>query len=357
MLRKHKLQVLPVFLMVAVIAATLSINTTLAAGQVTSLSDIVSNNSFSALANHEIKFVTPTGVASGNTVTFTFQSGVNISTIAFGDVDFATNDGNVCTAGNWTEQALVGVSPTTSQWLAAVSGQALTLTSGGVSAIVTLNKCVRIRIGLNATALSGTPTHQIVNPSSGTQYTIAIGGTFTDSGTIAVPILVSGIVTVTANVDPTITFTVTATANTCSLGSLSGTPGAGCTYTIAHSTNATSGISISAISNGVLKSTTHNFIDVTVPGTNVAGAVASNVENYGFKITILAGGDAASVTHNTLTYATEEAPIPSLNTLIINNPGPHLTATETITHRAAISPTTPAGSYTQIVTWTAVGNF
>mgnify|MGYP001548398381 FL=1 len=57
------------------------------AANITDVSDILSDSAPSAVSNHTISFVTPSGVANGDTVTINMPSGFDISIDLFTDVD------------------------------------------------------------------------------------------------------------------------------------------------------------------------------------------------------------------------------------------------------------------------------
>jgi hypothetical protein len=174
------------------------------AATVTGYSDIMSRLKVSTASNHEIKFVTPTGVqTSTDTITVTFQSDFSLSAIGFDDVDFAVDtDGTPgdC-AGTFTEKTIAAAAGSSPTWGASVSGQVLTLTppTDAASGEIAAASCVRLRIGTNATVGSA-GNSQIVNPSTAVNHTIIVGGGFGDSGTAFAFINDDDQVTVTAAV-------------------------------------------------------------------------------------------------------------------------------------------------------------
>lgn len=178
------------------------------AANVTNVADLLTDSDLSAVSNHTITFVTPSGVAAAKTITITFPAGFNLSTIVFGDVDFAVNG---------TDQTLAA-SPSGATWGAAVAGQTLTLTSG--TGTLAPNATATIKIGTNAT-FGTTGTHQITNPSTTGSYQIDIAGTMADSGHTRVAILPS--VRVTASVDTSFNFTVTGLATSTTVNGTSTT--------------------------------------------------------------------------------------------------------------------------------------
>jgi len=177
--------------------------------------------------------------------------------------------------------------------------------------------------------------------------------------------------TITATVDPTISFTIrdsvdNANTNTCSLGSVKATDvsEATCSYRLAVSTNASSGYNIYIQAGGPLTDGSHNITDISN-----GGSVAAGTEGYGIRVTgatsgVVAGGTISEATDGvTYDFSTDDTPIPTTKKTIISSDKPAeytagSTATSTlITHALGVSNTTPAGSYTQTITYTVTGNF
>ena len=336
------------------------------AASVTSFSDTLSTLQASTAANHTIYFVTPTGVASGNTVTLTFDADfTGVSSIDETDLDFAEGDSGTCSTASYTEETLVASGASSSQFNASASGQVITFESGGASATVTAARCIRIKIGTNATS-GVTGGEQISNGVAANAHSVTIGGTFGDSGTAAIDIIADDSVNITATVDPTITFTISDTTvgfGTITTGSASWATGdlAGVTsvpgdtsgaHEMTVATNAASGYSITY--NGATLTSGGNTIDVATissdnDGTPGTEQFALGLDDNGGNVTIASGYDLAGtnsynfVAGTTTTVASETV----------------ATATETldVQYIANIAGTTEAGSYTTNITWIATGNF
>jgi len=170
------------------------------AATVSGLSDKMSRLQAGARANHEIKFVTPTGVdASSDTITLTFESDFDLSAIDPDDIDLGVDNDAACDGG-FTEKSATNT-PAAGVWGAAVSGQVLTLTAPTDAAAgeIPAGRCIRILIGSNAVFESG-DSDQIVNPTSAINHSLIIGGTFGDTGTAYLFINDSDQVTITASV-------------------------------------------------------------------------------------------------------------------------------------------------------------
>ncbi len=182
--RAHNLtKILPVLLgAMAVFLLSLAAR----AATITGYSVLVTRLAVNATADHEIKFVTPTGVqASGDTITVTYESDYNLSAIVVGDIDLAVDTSvptNDC-GGAFTDKTLASSPSTSPTWGVGVSGQIMTFSppTDAVVGEVPTDTCIRIRIGLNTSA-GGVGTHQIVNPSGAFAHAVSIAGGFTDTG-------------------------------------------------------------------------------------------------------------------------------------------------------------------------------
>ncbi len=354
-LHKHKSRIAKV-LTFAIVVMAVGLQTTMAfAASTTSMSDNLSREKISTLSNHEIFFVTPTGLTAGQTITLSFQSGFTMGSVAFGDVDFATGSTSTCTSATYTEQTLAA-SPSGATWGVGISGQVLTLTSG--TGTVTANRCVRFRIGTNAVT-GGAGTNRITNPSSAASYTVTIGGTFGDAGVIAVPIITDDQVQVTATVDPSITFSIS--ANSIGFGTLSAsgaryatTGGGNGSPTVAHTlavgTNATSGYTMYLTGDTL----TSGANTITAP----AGPSASTVGSEQFGINLSASGGSGTV--DTQYGTSSQYGFGSTATVqdnLASATGASATTTYSATYIANIAAQTEAGSYATTLTYTATATF
>lgn len=314
----------------------------------------------STASDHEIKFVTPTGVASTQNLTVTFSADfTGISSLGVEDFDFAEGDSSNCATANYTEETLVASGATSSQFNASASGQVVTFTSGGASATVAASRCIRIRIGLNATS-GASGNSQISNGALDDDDTVAIGGSFGDTGTLMVDIITDDQVVVSATVDPTITFVVS--ANSISFGTLSttndrfATTGGGSdTATAAHNlqvgTNAASGYTMYVLG-GTLASGGN---DINAIG---GSATTTSLGTEQFGINLSASGGSGSVdspygTPSNYAYAATS----STQDNIASSIGASSTTTYSVTYLANIASDTAAGSYSTTLTFTTTGTF
>jgi hypothetical protein len=327
------------------------------AATVTSFSATLSRLKASTAANQEIKFVTPTGVASGGNFTITWSADFTMNAFDFADVDFATGSTNNCTSATFTEQSLVASGASSSQWNAALSSQTLTITSGGASATVTADRCVRIRIGTNATSGSTGDT-QITNGAADDDDTIAIAGGFGDSGTTAIDIITDDQVVVTATVQPSLTFAIS--DNTIEFGNLSASDdtfaddsGGNATEVEAHTlsagTNAASGYIITLNGNTL----TDGLKTISAIGSsNTATSVGS--EQFGVRFVASGGSGAVTAPYAAAGFAFDTAAFPDE---IAASTVPSATTTYSARYIANIASNTEAGSYSATLTYVATGNF
>jgi hypothetical protein len=339
---------------------------TLFAASVTSLSDTLTRIKASTASNHEIFFVTPTGVTSGQTITVTFSADfTNVASIIEDDVDFASGSTSTCTSATYTEQTTVASGATASQWNVSSSGQVITIESGGGSATVASSKCVRIRIGTNATN-SGTGANQISNGAADDDDNITIGGTFADSGTATIDIIADDQVVITATVAPTFTFTIDdnaigfgalsastgrwATANASGVDASATTPTAANVLTVA--TNAASGWTL-----------TYSGATLTSGGNTITDAATIDEDSDGtpgteqFGISASTNGDSTIATGYLRDSAADFDFVPNTTTTLASEAVATATETISISYLANISGATEPGSYSTTLTYIATGNF
>jgi hypothetical protein len=321
-----------------------------AAGPLTALSDTMSRLQKSTVkSDHTIKFTTPTGVAAGQNIQITMPTGFAIGSVDYTDIDVSWGP----STGAENELTLAGT-PSGATWGAAFAGQILSITSG--SGTITGTSKVIVEIGLNATG----GDQQITNHATAGTYTISIAGSFTDTGSIAIVILDSDQVSLTASVDPSISFSISATSSAFSALSVGSVTTSTPNITLTVGTNSLNGYTISVRDAGN----------------------ASNPGLYNAAATYLIGSANAAYDDNDLLEIGQEgygiqassagATIPARFDQSGNNVGGlELTATTlasyatkmtsnqtiTITHKAAIAAFTSAGNYADTLTYIATGNF
>lgn len=165
------------------------------AANVTTFSNTLSNSEPLIVSNHTLTFVTPTGLAAGQTISIEFgtTSFAGINSLVATDVDLIVNG---------VEQTL-DAAASGATWGVSGAGTVLDITSG--TSTIGANATVTIEIGTNATT-GGAGVNQITNPSVGSyEITVAVGNV--DTGATRVAIV--DVVTVTAAVQTIFNFTVT----------------------------------------------------------------------------------------------------------------------------------------------------
>jgi hypothetical protein len=333
------------------------------AASITSLSDTMSRLKASTASNHEIKFVTPSGVQATETIILTFSAGfTGVTDIVHGDIDFAEGDSNNCSTATFTEKTLAA-SASGATWGADGDG-ATTVTLTSDTGTVTADRCVRIRIGTNAVSQS-TGVHQISNGAAAAADIVTISGTFGDSGILSVEIITDDQVVISAIVEPTLTFTVT--DNTIFFGILKSS-GTSCwaqgtdpgnvtcpttTETGAHdltaSTNATSGYVIT-MTGSTLTSASSDTI-TGIGAVNTAPSIGS--EQFGVRFNASGGSGAVTAPYADSGYAFD----PTQPSQIASSAGPSATTTYSARYIANISALTEAGTYTTTLNYIATATF
>lgn len=167
------------------------------AANVTTFSNTLSDSAPVVVSNHTLTFVTPTGLAAGETLSIDF------GTTSFSGIDsLVAQDIDLNASG--TERTLIDGAASGASWNVTAAGTTIDLTSG--TDTIGANATITIEIGTNATT-GGTGTNQITNPTVGSyEITVAVGNS--DTGITRVAIV--DVVTVTAAVETIFDFTVTA---------------------------------------------------------------------------------------------------------------------------------------------------
>ncbi|MBI4426672.1 MAG: hypothetical protein HY567_03780 [Candidatus Kerfeldbacteria bacterium] len=337
------------------------------AAAVTSLRDTLSRLKASTAANHTIELVTPTGVeASTDTITLTFASGWTLAAEAAVNFDLAVGDSGTCSTATFTDKTLA-LTAAAATWGVDVTGQVITFTAptDAASGEITAGRCVQIQAGSNATTGGTGSASTITNPTAG-QTTMTIGGTFGDSGTLAVRIIADEQVSVTATVDPTLTFTVD--DNAIGFGSLSASTGrwatgdttggnasAGSTPTAAHTmtvaTNAQSGYAITY--NGATLTSGANTVTVATISSDSDGTPGGEQ----FALSASTSGDATIASGYARGANSSWNFVASTTTTLVSETGETDTETISVSYLGNISTITEAGSYTTTITYIATAVF
>jgi len=357
MLKLHKIKALPILLIVALLAGSIYVGSVKAA-TVVDMVTTSSNQNAAALTTLTSSWTTLDAIAAGDVITMTYGASsaeFDLSTVTIlSDITLTdSTTGALSTAADCTGAELFS---------ATLSGQDVVLTA-----------CTEYA-GL---ALGGTVTVALANVTNGAStnspHAVSFAGTaYTDDGSSNVPVIDPGTVTVTATVDPTISFhiyetTTTTPTSTCALGTLDlGGNNAVCEYDIVGATNATSGMTISWYADvATLTSGTDTIAassaSVTPGLTDIVG------EGYGIYheaysptspglLNNAQMGDTDAVSTISANFAS--VPVGSGSSVVIfDSAGAANESRINIVHQAEISATTAAGSYSQVVTYTAVGTF
>lgn len=322
--------------------------TVLAAGSISTASDAMSSQKVSQYSNHDIQFTTPTGVASGQTIIITFPADfVASTTLDYTDVDVLDDTVQVTLAGTASEAT----------WGAArTSDTVITLTNG--ITVVAAGSVIRIKIGTNTTNQS-VGVRQIKNPTTNGNKVIAISGTFTDTGSITVPILTDDQIAVTATVDQSLTFsisdnsigfgTLSASAARFATGDTLGSTTENDAHTLVVGTNAGSGYTMS------LSGTTLTSGSFTIATSSTNAAVVTGTEQFGIRMTATDGSGTVSAPYAAGTgYAFDSVNFPDQ---IASATAATANTTYGVRYVANIASNTEAGSYTSTLTYTASANF
>lgn len=146
------------------------------------LSDKMTRHAPNTASDHEIKFITPSGLGqSGQYLSIIFGAGFNLSTIDYTDIDLFHGP----ISGLENNESLSAAASATS-WGVSKSSSQLDFyhPTDNLNGDIAPNDIVIIRIGLNAS--SG--DQQIANPATIGSKIIEIAGNFGDNGKLAVPI-------------------------------------------------------------------------------------------------------------------------------------------------------------------------
>lgn len=341
-----------------------------AEADLTNVKDTLSDSRPSTNANHEILFTlgASNDIAENDTITVTFQSDFDLSSIDYTDIDLSGS-----TSGDQTLAATQGAT----SWGVGISGQVITFTAPSNSnTYISGGETVTIKIGTNATG--GGANAQITNPTSASTYTvdISVNATQTETGRTIVAII-SG-VSVSATITESLTFSisgvdasnctlgnsvtaVTTTAATVPFGTLStNTFKKGC-HSLAVSTNAGDGYSITSQETDQLTNSGGDTIPDTTCDTGSCdestGGAWVTATNNGFGHTCF-GDDCVAAYSSGSNYRqfasiadSETAQVMQSNTDPVNN------STTTVIYQISVSATQAAGDYSNTVVYIATAQF
>lgn len=244
------------------------------AASIISASDTLTNSGPSQSSVHTIAFTLPNGMAQGQTFEVAFDAAFDTASLVVGDISMTVNGLASTTAA---------VPGATTWGIADVGTDTMTFTTSD-NAGVASSSAIVITFGDEAGTL-------ITNPAATTSYSIDIGkgaSTMQDSGQVKVAIIDQ--VTVTAAVDTSLTFTVSGMSQGAGVNGTSTTLASTNTTipfgtlvvdeleTLAHSlavtTNATNGYTVSVELSGDLQSSTGADINSFVDGADTSTPTA-----------------------------------------------------------------------------------
>ena len=323
------------------------------AAALTDKSDTLSTIKASTASNQTILFTTPTGVAAGETIGLTLTSFSVAAGLDFEDLDLsedATPDG-VCDTGD-TEKTLAA-SPSGATWGAVrTSATVITLTSGTGTIAAGSEVCIEVGTGAEQGA---TGVEQITSPAAGA-YTLAIAGTMTDSGSVAIRIIADDQVDVSGTVSESITFSLS--ANSVSFGALSVSAATTGTHTFDVATNGAGGAVVtysgSTLTSGgdtiaAMSSATTSSVGTEQFGINLKDNATPNVGAECSGSAPIAAAATGYATADNFKFVSGDTVASASNS--IN------TSTCTISYLANIAGTTEPGTYETTLTYIASGTF
>jgi len=335
------------------------------AASLTSISDVMTRQKVSELSSHDITFTlgVSTALDAGETVAIDFgedDSKFVVAGAATAVADLGFNDGaertivdvdGDCTGHSGANDIVAQVNDTTG---------VLTFTACGSFVSQGNNTTINVEYG---TAAGG--TNRVTNPAGAdTDYIVDITAAG-DTGKYAVYILTNEQVTVTGTVDPTITLSLTATST--AFGTLA--PGvvdtADTNITLTIGTNANNGYTITVrdvgdtANPGLYAAATLSIIGSADATYGDTGDLSAINLGYGLQASCTAG--CATNPNVAVRWRQGGDVVGGLEItdtdLVTYNTALTVDHTIQIVHKAKVSTFTPAGSYNDVLTYIATGNF
>ncbi len=307
----------------------------------------------------------------------------SIAANAANGITLTVNSGSaasVYTSISWTAQQY-GAQPTAATIVisvdqsATLNASSTSLAGGTVS--VAGDGTSSITLTVTATTTAGAATYPIaINPNGTdpTNYSVSLRSSSpVDVGAALFYAYGGNLVSVTADVPATLSFAIrnsadTSNTNACALGTLTSAASSTCEYRLRIGTNAASGFQATIAADHDLATGNATITQVVDNAASAPGSEQYGIELYG----ATAGGRTASdysgaVTENspaTYTFNTDTSPVPTSTQNFISyadafdsGTAPQLTRTTLVKHFANISSGTPAGSYSQTVTYLVTATF
>ncbi len=307
--------------------------------------------------NHKITYTAPTALGTGSTINVYFQTG---STVGGGQTN--TGFSAVAVSSGATVTA-AGTTVATNTNFVVTTGVSDPNFSGYTFTEVVITTTAAIASG-NAIVINGiTATNPPDASTSTNQYVIDVTDSASDDGYLAVPILSNSTVAVTARVTPEITFALSSNATNFGVLQIGSVNTSSPATTLTLSTNARSGASVTVYDqgNGTNPGLYNSLATHTIP--SATATLAAGTEGYGVNSAVTSTAGSGGVV-GTLTVASPYNgtgdSVGGLNlapTLLASTTSPIYLVTLQVNYLSAISVVTPAGIYTDNVTYLASGNF
>ena len=315
-----------------------------AAGALTNLSDATSREKVSVLSDHVLKFTTTAnGVAAGQKIQVDFQAASTYSATTVTSSDMTVTWGpstgieNILTLGGAAAGATWGV-----------SASALQVVVTSATGVITANSKVIVTI-----------TNKVTNPSTPATYVNSVGvytagSVLVDTGKIADVVVADDQVVVSANIDPSLTFSIDSNATAFGTLSSASITTASPNINLTIGTNANSGYSVRVKDqgNGITGGLYNSGLSYLI--TSGSTLLANGSEGYGIQAasgtaTISAPFTATGNNVGALTLAAQS--LASYASATASN------QTVTVTHKAAASTVSKPGGYNDTITYLVTGNF
>lgn len=314
------------------------------------------------------------GVVSGlaaNTILNTYAAGVTVtvapSTVAVSTATTPTlaitTTSTVAIGG--TVQVTYPTAGYTGTGAIAVSAGAVgttTVTTSGAETVLTATVTTAIPAGALTVTISGLTS---ASTAANNAFKVYTGN---DYGSNFQYVGAANVVSVRARVPLQLAFAIrnandTANTNVCDMGDLTTTAVGFCDYRLKVTTNARSGYTINVTTSGNFRNGTDTFANAAAGAAGTAQVAGT--ELYGAKITPGSiTGAAGTVTAATPYTGTNNVSyVDTVSNTLLTTTKPNspattdLTNTTLVRHEASISSNTPAGLYTQTVTYTVAPSF
>src|SRR3989344_5836616 len=360
---------------VAILSLLLPYTPSAFAAPVTSFSDVLSTMKESVVANHTFTFTITDGWAAGETLALAFPAGFTGAGFLNSEPeDFDVTDDGVdqtMVASGGCSGAAIEIEITTADIVDPIG---FTFTRCATDATIAAGSIVTIEIGTNATS-GAAGNDQITNQTAAenvtdAKVTLAGGGGFTDTGTLALEVIADNDVTVDATVDPSITCSFTGLTTTFSSLTTGAISTSDTSTTITASSNAQGGINIivydagNATNPGLYKSAGTTYLIGSADSTysNLA-TLAAATDGFGISASSASGSGAALTVDGRFDASGGANEMGGLEVgagaaiSIAAASGALASRILTIVHKAAVSGLAPAGSYTDTITYVCTATY